>query len=215
MNEKNDSALVPRQPRALEKAEPGMRRILSGMVGDTLALAKKKPPRIVIVDDEEHALMIIATMVRTCFKDVILQTFQNRDEAWQELMRADPDLLITDMNNDNVPGRTQYFGMSGWKMLPMLAERKVKYPILVVSGSFSISGVQIEARQYAGPHLNVTFLRKPFTPSSLQVALEAALKIPRATVEKPFDIDMHVRKTRPPRIVVVDDTPELLDAYEA
>ena len=43
MNEKNNSALVPRPPSALEKAEPGAKRILSGMIADTLALAKKEP----------------------------------------------------------------------------------------------------------------------------------------------------------------------------
>ena len=38
MNEKDNFALVPRPPGALEKAEPGAKRILSGMVADTLAL---------------------------------------------------------------------------------------------------------------------------------------------------------------------------------
>ena len=38
MNEKNRFALVPRPPSAVEKAEPGAKRILSGMVADTIAL---------------------------------------------------------------------------------------------------------------------------------------------------------------------------------
>jgi TPR repeat protein len=38
MSKKSDFALVPRPPSALEKAEPGAKRILSGMVADTLAL---------------------------------------------------------------------------------------------------------------------------------------------------------------------------------
>jgi hypothetical protein len=42
MNEKNDLALVRRPPSALEKAEPGAKRILSGMVADALALADEK-----------------------------------------------------------------------------------------------------------------------------------------------------------------------------
>jgi hypothetical protein len=41
MNEKDKYALVPKPPAALEKAEPGAKRILSCMVADTLALAKK------------------------------------------------------------------------------------------------------------------------------------------------------------------------------
>jgi CheY-like chemotaxis protein len=42
MSEKSNFALVPRPPGALEKAEPGAKQILSGMVADTLALAKKE-----------------------------------------------------------------------------------------------------------------------------------------------------------------------------
>ena len=42
MNEKNDFALVPRLPSAVEKAEPGAKRVLSGMVADTLAIALKE-----------------------------------------------------------------------------------------------------------------------------------------------------------------------------
>ena len=82
-----------------------------------------RPPRIVVVDDEETTLMLYETIMRRFFRNAAFRAFQNRDEAWQELLRSDPDLLITDMNNDNVPGRTQYLGMSGWKMLPLLATR--------------------------------------------------------------------------------------------
>jgi hypothetical protein len=39
MSEKNNFALVPRAPGTLEKADPGAKHILSGMVADTLALA--------------------------------------------------------------------------------------------------------------------------------------------------------------------------------
>ena len=42
MGEKDDFALVRRPPSALEKAESGAKRILSGMVADALALADKK-----------------------------------------------------------------------------------------------------------------------------------------------------------------------------
>lgn len=42
MNESKDSALVPRPPGAVEKNEPRAKRIISGMVADTLALAKKE-----------------------------------------------------------------------------------------------------------------------------------------------------------------------------
>lgn len=42
MNEKNDFALVRRPSSAVEKAEPGTKRILSSMVADTLTAAKSK-----------------------------------------------------------------------------------------------------------------------------------------------------------------------------
>jgi hypothetical protein len=42
VTEENNVALVRRPPSALEKAEPGAKRILSGMVADALALADKK-----------------------------------------------------------------------------------------------------------------------------------------------------------------------------
>ena len=170
MSEENQFALVRKPSSAVEKAEPGAKHVLSGMVTDALALAKRvqRPkPRIVVVDDEDWFLEMVERLIQSWFGEVTMLTFQNRDEAWQELLRADPDLLITDMNNDNVPGRTQYFGMSGWKMLPLLAEKKAKYPILVVSGSFSMEGVENKARQYAGPDLNVSFLAKHFTTEQL------------------------------------------------
>jgi hypothetical protein len=42
MNKRDNFALVPRPPGALEKAEPGAKRVLAGMVQDALALARTK-----------------------------------------------------------------------------------------------------------------------------------------------------------------------------
>jgi CheY-like chemotaxis protein len=89
--------------------------------------------------------------------------FQNRDTAWQELLRVAPDLLITDMRNDNVPGRTGDFGMSGFELLRLLRQKRAAYPILVTSGTFSISGFEGRAKQQAGLDLKIAFLTKPFT----------------------------------------------------
>ena len=41
MNENDKFALVPKTPAAIEKADPGAKRILSDMVADTLALVNK------------------------------------------------------------------------------------------------------------------------------------------------------------------------------
>jgi len=57
MNESDNSALVPRPPGALEKAEPGAKRILSGLVADTLALATHKgvvKGSLLTIDTQTH-----------------------------------------------------------------------------------------------------------------------------------------------------------------
>jgi CheY-like chemotaxis protein len=137
----------------------------------------KRPtkPRIIIMDDEDVMLDMMETFVRDWCHEVTVLRFQNRDEASQELLRCVPDLLITDMRSDNVPGRSGEYGMSGFELLKLLAERLVKHPILVASGSFSMNGCEGLARQCAGPHLNVLFLTKPFTRELFLRALRQCL----------------------------------------
>jgi CheY-like chemotaxis protein len=130
-----------------------------------------RPPRIVVAEDEPWLGEMVDLLIQQQFGDVTILRFQHRNTAWQELLRASPDLLITDMNNNNVPGRVDYMGMSGWKMLPLLAEREVTYPILVMSGSFSMPGVESRARECAGPKLNIAFLTKPFAKDLFQQEL--------------------------------------------
>ena len=136
---------------------------------------EKAERRVVIVDDEDFSLDLMETFVRDWFKEATILRYQSRDEAWQELLRRDPDLLITDMRSDNVPGRSGDYGMSGFELLKLLAERLVKYPVLVASGSFSMSGCEGLARQCAGPDLNVVFQTKPFTRELFHQALRKCL----------------------------------------
>jgi FixJ family two-component response regulator len=83
-----------------------------------------QPLRIVNVDDEEIVLDIVKAMIRAKF-DVTIQSFQDSNEAWQELLRADPVLLITD---NIMPGPT------GEDLVRWLVQRQVQYPIVVTSG---------------------------------------------------------------------------------
>jgi CheY-like chemotaxis protein len=131
----------------------------------------KKPlsnHRIVFIDDEEWLQQLVEPLIRKYFKEITLLKFRNRNTAWQELLRADPDLLITDLRNDNdptLPGSTKEdLGMSGFDLLGLLAARQAKYPVLVISGSLSISRMEGWAKKCAGPNLNVSYLTKPFTP---------------------------------------------------
>ena len=154
MSEKENFALVRKPSSAVEKAAPGAKRILSVMVADTLTLVKKaRSPRIVLVDDEEWLREMLEMAIRQCFKDANVLSFDNGDQAWQELLRVEPDLFITDICRP---------GLSGLKMLPLLAAKKVKFPILVMSGLATEKNVQ----GYAGSDLNYSFLRKPFTTAT-------------------------------------------------
>ena len=195
MTEKDNFALVPKTPAALEKAEPGAKRVLSGMVTDALVLVKKQrrsKPRIVLVNDWPEPTKFLKRLICEWFEGVTLLTFQNGADAWQELQREAPDLLITDLWRENDP-------LDGWAMIPLLAEKKVKYPVLVVSG-YPQSAAKL--LQQAGQTLDITALAIPFENEELLKVLEACLekgKMPR--------------KSRPLRIVVVDDEDWLIKMF--
>jgi len=173
MIENNDFALVPRPPGAVEKAEPGAKRILSGMVADTLALVKKMPPRksrplrIVILDDENELRETYRVMLQIWYEGVVVVQCQGGDEAWEELSRADPALFITDRNHT---------GMSCGEMLERLAERKAKFPIFLISGGAFLLGEA--ALRSARENLNFSSWDKPLDVYQFRQALETALRIP-------------------------------------
>ena len=157
MNENDNFALVPRPPGALEKAEPSAKRILSGIVSDTLALTKKepprksRPPRIVVVNDNPPVLQAVEAMIRHWSKEVALQLFQYSFEAWQELSRTNPDLLIWVVSAPLLRGE---------ETVQRLMDRKVTYPIVVIS-AFHPDELWVQA--FVSRGLNVSFLPMPFT----------------------------------------------------
>jgi CheY-like chemotaxis protein len=53
--------------------------------------------------------------------------FAEGEPAWLEILRTTPDFLITDLERQSK--------MNGWEMIPLLAERNIKCPILLLSGS--------------------------------------------------------------------------------
>jgi DNA-binding NtrC family response regulator len=200
LNGKHDFALVPRPPAQLEKAEPGRKRVLSGMVADTLVLAKKpKPLTIVIIDDEPLFLDLYGTFLPEIFKDVTVLLFADGETAWQTILRTTPDVLITDMNRG---------GLDGWKMLASLAAKKVQFPIFVVSGTAEES----EVLKCAGPELTVSFLPKPFDVRLFAKKLESVLKISCDAAK--LD-EMTSAKTHPIiKIIMVNDDEGPLASFE-
>lgn len=172
----NNFALEPGTLTAVGKAEPDVTQILASMFVEMLVVpATQRPLRVVHVDDESWLLELVSKTIRTRFGNVAVDSFQNGDRAWRALSQSVPDLLITDLLNTNVPGRTQSFGMNGYTLLQLLAHKNAKYPVLVLSGSLSINGVESRARQYAGPNLKVSFLKKPFSADQLYAELHQKL----------------------------------------
>ena len=125
MNPRDIFALVPKTPAAIEKAEPGTKRVLSGMVADALALVKKeplrnsRPLRVVMVNDEPVILQMLEIVIRSWFQDVTMLFFENGATALEELSQADPDLLITD---------DRMAGMDGDRIVPTLTGTKGHLP---------------------------------------------------------------------------------------
>ncbi len=164
------------KPFTVEALGAEIQRLISTRVSGRPELWSCQPiPRIVLVDDEDFIHELVDAALREVLTNYSLVKFLNRDEAWEELLREPPNLLITDMLSTNVPGRTEQFGMSGGELLQRLAERRVTFPILVVSGSFSISGWEAYAKRCARPHLNVSFLTKPYTMDLFRLAVRKCL----------------------------------------
>ena len=209
MDEKDNNALVRNPSGAVRKAAPGAKRIVSGMVADTLALGiRKKPPRIIVVDDESSFLDLVEGIIRDCFKDAVVLKFDKGEQAWLELLRTPPDFLITDLERSDK--------MNGWKMIPLLAERKVKWPVMLLTGStkgqelhqrvtLALNGEddillgKIQSGEFkdedlqdqtpsdrvqnllrqVSPSLSISLLAKPFTTENFIKILKTGLKIHR------------------------------------
>jgi DNA-binding NtrC family response regulator len=168
MDGKNNGALVRKPSSAIEKAAPGAKRILSGMVADALVLTKRKPsPQIVVIDENPYPVELMELAIKKWFKTIVLQTFSDRNEGLQELSRQNPELLIVEIVNDN-----KY----DFKTLQMLADKRVAYPIVVTSG---LEQPRVAVNEFASQGLDITFLLKPFTAEPFLKILESKLKILR------------------------------------
>jgi hypothetical protein len=63
-------------------------------------------------------------------------------------------------------------GLNGEKMLPLLAHKKVGFPIFVASGT----ATEKDVRKCAGSELSVSFMKKPFDVEVFTKYLVATLK---------------------------------------
>jgi DNA-binding NtrC family response regulator len=121
-------------------------------------------PRIVILDDEPTACDAIRMMLQLALPNAEILTFTNVEAALEELEREDPDLFTMDF---------QHPGMKGDKLLQLLAKRKVKYPVFVISAWGGM--IEQELLKPVAQGLNVTLLPKPFTHEQLRLLLSKHL----------------------------------------
>jgi CheY-like chemotaxis protein len=159
-------------------------------------------PRIIVVDDSVDVLDLIEHLLLQHFGKVRVLKFLDGEQAWQEVVREEPDLLISDLMRPGVDGR---------ELLRRLAQRRVKFPVLIVSGA--LSGREPEVRQCAGPDLRVSCLSKAFDPKEFLAIVGRGLGLKAAgpMSEPPASAPA----PRPLRIIHVDDEVGVLQAVGA
>ena len=117
--------------------------------------SKSRPakPRIVILDDEKVLWEIMDYWIKHWFKEYELITFENGDDAWRELERAEPDFYLMDWDHP---------GMHGREIFSRLVQKQVRFPVVVNSGHESIGS---HVLSFCSLGLRIGFLPKPFNKS--------------------------------------------------
>ena len=117
----------------------------------------RKIPRIVLLEDERSLCRLIEHCLQDWFEKTELVTFKNGDEAWLELSRAKPDLLIMDWKHP---------GLTGHEVLKLLALDQATFPVLLTSEFF-----EEHLQLFSDQGLTLRYLPKPFHIRELWAAL--------------------------------------------
>jgi len=218
MNEKNDFALVRRPPSALEKAEPGAKRILSGMVTETLALAKKDPSakslfNVLIGAKFSNFEQIIERLIEMELDyrfDLRYISFDSATELLRSAEEQPFDLVcinVDEINWDKPADGDYEARLHGG--IELLARLKAKYskPLFFMSGRDNI----LDLLRPQLSHPDVIFLRLPFKPGLFWNALDVCLGTSCETMENLGQIATRLQRAQPPKIVVVDEDSRFLE----
>jgi DNA-binding NarL/FixJ family response regulator len=229
MNKNGNFAVVRRPSSAVEKAVPGAKRILSGMVADALALAKADPPVKPILSMlvgggiiDGHA-GLFEDILRPYLESQYNLKVMARDNAVELIKLAEQqpfDLFIIILNNvwqdlDKIQLDATDGEMWGDRVM-FLKRLKMQFgkPIIALSGIDTIEMSERSKRAGADVFLSLSEIGsvKGFQNEFLP-ALETALKI-----KIPRDAAMRNEtmspKTHPLKIILVDDENFVLDAME-
>lgn len=125
-----------------------------------------RPLRVVVLDDCRTLTGAFSTALKNWYDGIVAVECHTGDEAWEELSRTDPDVLMTDV---------QQMGLPVTDMLQLLAAKGVTYPIFVITGS---SGLEQHLLKAGGPNLKVSVKAKPLTLDEFQQVAETALGVP-------------------------------------
>lgn len=125
-----------------------------------------QPERIILLDDEALFHDIYRLLLQDLYDGVVVVDCYDGNKAWNELSRADPDLLITDR---------AHTGMSCREMLERLATKEARFPILLISAGVELLG---EATlRGAIESLNFSFMHKQFGFEQFRQGVETALRM--------------------------------------
>ncbi|MFK8030350.1 MAG: response regulator [Gammaproteobacteria bacterium] len=105
--------------------------------------------KILIVDDEAMARRIVSkTLIKAGYE---VEQASNGEEAWSSLCKANPDMMITDIDMPRMSGEQLCK-----KITSEITDRA--WPIIVVT-----SKTALEHRTWAHQMNNVSFLEKPLS----------------------------------------------------
>lgn len=124
-----------------------------------ISLARpNRTARIVLLDDDPAARDLVRSMLPLWFRDYLLVECTTGDEAWREITRHTPDLLITDH------GHTGY---SFEELLHRFYRSRSKFPILL-SSLYVGACPDLQQRLLAFPGYTIELLNKPFPLENLK-----------------------------------------------
>jgi len=215
VNKKDNLALVPAASGALEKAEPGRKRILSGMVADTLALSRKeslsKPTFAVLLGLGDETDWLLYDRFEKWFETKLGQEYNVRFvhfDRLTELLRLVHEqtfgLVVVSRTNTIFDSITDL--LSGTRELKIVQclERlisQLRIPIFIPGGFEDDS---TERLKRAGIHVWGRF-GASFSIRAFWNTLQSCLPHRGDTVENDGDTVSRLRSARPPRFVIMDE----------
>jgi two-component system response regulator FixJ len=112
-----------------------------------------------VIDDDEAMRESLDYLLDAA--SLAVRTYESADEFVKNLQNLEPGCIVTDVR---MPG------MNGLELVRLLAERRIKHPVIVITGHGDIA-LAVEAMR-AGA---VNFLEKPFEEETFLGAIRSAL----------------------------------------